>query len=968
MAGKQSFQDLRPTTAAQRHWRAVEEAWRDEGNRAEPEFSPDADGAPDALTRRVFLRLAGASLALAGGAACERTPEKILPYTVAPPELTPGLPLHFATSLVLDGAAAGLLVQSHEGRPTKVEGNPAHPASLGAAGVFEQASVLGVYDPQRANRVVHSGRPGAYPAFVRAVAGLIEGDGSRVRFLMPPQSSPQLAASIAAIKGRLPGARFTFYSPVRFENATLGAAAAFGRKLQPLYDITQASVIVALDSDFLTQEPMHLALARAFANRRVPDAPLGMNRMYAAEAALTVTGSNADHRLAVRSSDIAKLAVAIHARLRGLQPPELPTKRAAWVKAIAGDLERARGAGLVLAGDRQPPSVHAITHAINALLGNMGRTVRFIEPTLLDGDESLSELVAEMRAGSVETLVMLQSDPVLNAPADLEFREALRRVRHAIAVDLYRSQTALACEWFIPAAHFLESWGDARAYDGTVSFVQPLISPRFEGRTECEILALFAGQSGGSSYELLRDFWRTQSGFDDEREHEWQRAIQLGLIPESQAAPVDAALRSDFVPAPPPEAPAEQLEMNFVASPTLYDGRFASNVWLLELPHPVHKLCWDNALLVGPELAQRLGLENEQVVRLRYRNRALKAPVFIAPGHADRSVTLELGWGQSGSEDLPGPIGFDANRIRTSEQPAFGVSATLEPTDQHYPLARTQTHWSLHGRPIALSVALAEYEAGRNPAERSRGPLASLLPRYESSGPQWAMSIDLSRCIGCQGCVVACQAENNVPVVGKPGVLKSREMHWLRIDTYYEGAPEAPDVAIHQPMLCQHCEKAPCEYVCPVFATVHSPDGLNEMVYNRCIGTRFCSNNCPYKVRRFNWFDYVDRSAHLLQRNPQVTVRERGVMEKCTYCVQRIRVTSLRARVERRALREGEIQTACEQACPTQAIVFGDTTRPQSRVTTLRRDPRRYQVLHEQGTRPRTEYLLRLQNPHPRIV
>ncbi|MGK4004081.1 TAT-variant-translocated molybdopterin oxidoreductase [Sorangium sp. So ce1036] len=960
---------------------------------------------PDAVSRRSWLKLLGASMALAGVSGCSARPaDKIVPYVRTPPEVTPGILRYYATSLELDGFATGVLVENHEGRPTKIEGNPEHPASLGSTGVHEQAAVLGLYDQHRARAARRGVTPAAWQAFVAQFGAAREDRGAGLRFVLRPTGSPLIADLIGRILARYPLARFTFHAPARSPHPARGAELAFGAPLQAQHDFRAADVILSLDADFLASMPFSVAYARQFSERRRVGSPTGaMNRLYVVEPALSPTGTMADHRLRARPSDVPVLAAAIAAELvlaRGARPGAVPTEALGaleplrarvraedrrFVEAVARDLARGAAASVVVVGERQPAPVHALAHLMNAALGNE-RAAWTTARTLItagDAEQDLPALCDEIRRGGVDTVVLLENNVVYTAPADLELSTLLRSVPNRAYLGLYEDETAASCDWFIPAAHELEAWGDARAYDGTISMVQPLIEPLFQGRTVAEVLAVLAGERTPRARDLLREAWRARRGGAD-FDAFWEDALRRGLVQGSAAPPERPPLRADGVAtalgllAALVPASAEVLEVAFTVDASVYDGRFANNPWLLELPDPVTKLTWDNAALLSPSTAKALGVESEDVVDLELEGRTLAIPVLVAPGHADGAVSLALGYGRSGAEAVAAGVGANAYRLRTTKAPFFasGLSVRKRPGAKH-PLALTQAHFGLRGRPVALSVPLAVYREHPDFTEAFKGPVPSLLPASipppGDPGPheQWAMTIDLSICTGCSACVVACQAENNVLVVGKDEVLNSREMHWLRIDTYYAGDPREPEV-VHQPMLCQHCEKAPCEYVCPVNATTHSPDGINEMTYNRCVGTRFCSNNCPYKVRRFNWFDYTEHRAYngglaRLQRNPDVTVRERGVMEKCTYCIQRIRRAEIAATIERRPIRPGEVVTACQQACPTRAIQFGALAHEGTEMVAWRGEPRSYVVLHDQGTRPRNVYLARVDNENPEL-
>jgi MoCo/4Fe-4S cofactor protein with predicted Tat translocation signal len=958
-----------------------------------PEFPLGVDLPPSEASRRGFLKLLGASIALAGLAGCTRAPrEKIIPYASQPPEVTPGVPAHYATAMSIDGYATGLIVESHEGRPTKVEGNPRHPSSLGSSGATEQASVLSLYDPSRARGVLRNGAPQSFSSFVKAFGpgGAPSGKGEGLHVLMEPTSSPTTIDWLERLRARHPLAKVHFYAPLARDAAWHGAAMVFGRPLEAQVDLSKCDVVVALDSDFLADGPTSLRRSRDFARRRRVRSPNDtMNRLYVVEAALTVTGGMADHRLRARRSDVSQIASALLAEVAATMPnasaktaPLIAALRSggahgAWIAALAKDLRAHAGRSVVVVGDAQPAVVHALAHLINDALGNVGTTVTFTEPVIhLAGTEShgLDPLVAALDAGTVTTLVILDGNPVYTAPIDLELERRVGLAKERVYLGLYENETARRSTWFVPRAHYLESWGDARAYDGTTSIVQPLIEPLFAGRTVDEVLAVIAGAAQPAGHELVRDHWRAQATGDFEAF--WERALHDGVIQgtaqPSVAVTASWAGASAALAAMTP--PAAGMEISFPSDPRVRDGAFTNNAWLLELPDPITKLTWENALLMSPRTAIALGVTTEDVVDVKLRGRSVVAPVFVAPGHAEDTVSLSLGYGRSGAEALASGLGVNAYRLRTARASRFDTGVVIERRPGKHPLASTQEHWSMEGRDLIRRASLAAYKKDPQFAKRPNTPTTSLYKLPLAGKQQWGMSIDLNACTGCSACVIACQAENNSPIVGKEGVLMHREMHWLRIDRYFEGSADEPSMSV-QPMLCQHCEKAPCEYVCPVNATVHSPDGLNEQVYNRCVGTRFCSNNCAWKVRRFNWFNYQElavrgagedaRALHMMVMNPDVTVRARGVMEKCTYCVQRIREKEIGSKISGVPIADGDVVTACAQACPSQAIVFGSLTIPGAEVKKLRGDDRDYAVLGELGTEPRTRYLARLGNPNP---
>ena len=956
-------------------WRSLEERADSPEFRAylEAEFPEQASDWADPVSRRELFTLAGASLALAGLTGCSSRPaEKIVPYVRAPEDLVPGRPLFYATAMALGGFAKGVLVESHMGRPTKVEGNPQHPASLGATDVFAQASVLTLYDPDRAQVVTHMGRVSSWGTFEAALNVAREEQhvkkGAGLRILTETVTSPTLAAQLRALAAEFPLAKWHQYEPVGRDNARAGARLAFGEDVNAVYRIENADVILALDADFLGAGPGNLRYTREFSSRR--NVRAAMNRLYAVESSPSVTGSMADHRLRLRSSEVEHFARAV-AQALGIGEGPAPDVQSKFLHALVGDLVKHRGSSLVLAGDHQPPAVHALAYAINEALGNQGHTVTYTEPVEanpVDQMESLRELVADMEAGRVDVLVIVGANPVYSAPRDFRFAEQLGKVKLRVQASLYEDETSALCHWHIPEAHFLESWSDARAVDGTIGIQQPLIAPLYDGKSAHELLAALAGQAQASGYEIVRDFWRKSKRFGD-FEREWQITLHDGLVAGSALEPKRVALRKGF--APPVAAVGSGIEIVFRPDPTIWDGRFANNGWLQELPKPLTKLTWDNAALISPATADRLSLASGDVVELRFRGATVRAPVWIVPGQADDSVTVHLGYGRTRAGKTGSGAGFNAYALRTSEAPWIGVGLELRKTGEKLELASTQHHFSMENRNLVRIGTIGQYQAEPRFAQKvapAPPPGLTLYPGYQYNNNAWGMTIDLNACIGCSACMIACQAENNIPVVGKKEVGRGRSMHWIRVDRYFEGEPGDPAIH-HQPVPCMQCENAPCELVCPVGATTHSDEGLNQMVYNRCVGTRYCSNNCPYKVRRFNFFQFADWSTPSLKamRNPDVTVRSRGVMEKCTYCVQRINTAKIQAEKENRVVRDGEIVTACQAVCPAQAIIFGNINDPKSRVAQAKAEPRNYGLLEDLNTRPRTSYLARLRNPNPEL-
>jgi molybdopterin-containing oxidoreductase family iron-sulfur binding subunit len=949
---------------------------------------PSAPTQPGELSRRDLLAGIGVSVAAASAllSGCSRAPsEKIVPYRVQPEDVVPGRAAHYATAMTLDGYATGLLVEAHEGRPTKIEGNPDHPASLGASGIFEQAALLELYGPHRQTALRHRGAPQATPALTRAVkAALDPADRGRgVHLVLPPTSSSVTARLLERLRDDLPELNLHFHSALRRSQAFRGTQLAFAQALEARPDLRRANVVLALDADFLMQPPCELQFARAFAlRRRVRATRDSMNRLYVAEPSLTVTGQMADHRFALRDSELPTLCALLLSRVArelGQQPaaleavsPELTQLGSTtpalsrFVDALARDLLAQQGAAAVLVGARQHPSVQAAAHALNHLLDPAGNVVSYGgSPLFLAGGtehDSLPLLSSALDARAVNAVFVLEANIAYATPGTLKLGERLANAKSSFYLALHADETSSKCEWLIPAAHFLESWDDAKALDGTASVVQPLLSPLYGGRTHAEFLSLLLGDEL-HAHELTRASFQ-EHGDDDAA---WEVALSRGVIGGSETPRVSPRLRWDFLPEllqltrqPPP-----QLELSLGPDARILDGRFGDNPWLYELPDAVTKLTWSNAALLGPHTANRLGLTTGDLAWLSVGARRVEAPVIVVPGQAEHSVSLSLGWGRS----APGgpPIGVDAFSLATGEQRA-GEPASLTPSGRRAELAITQSHASMEGfdDSIIAHSSLLDYRASpERSAEQRKRQLSLYTARLPKASRQWGMAIDLNACTGCGACIIACQAENNVPTVGQSGVLKHREMQWIRVDRYVA----RNGTTLLQPMACQHCEHAPCEYVCPTGATLHSSDGLNQMVYNRCVGTRFCSNNCPYKVRRFNWFDYHARetSTKTLVYNPNVTVRERGVMEKCSYCVQRIRGAEIRAQREARELKDGDVVTACEQACPSAAIVFGDVADPASRVSALHANERAFEVLNELGTAPRTRYLAKLTNPNPEL-
>ncbi len=972
------------------------------------------------VDRRRFLQLMAASIGLAGLSGCRRPELPALPYTRPPEEVVPGLPNYYATAMPRRGGTSPVLVESHEGRPTKIEGNPRHPDSGGATDAIAQASVLDLYDPDRLGPVLRDGQASGWSEF-EAFAGqhfaeLRTSKGRGLRVLAESGESPSIDLLRDHLRQTMPEVRWHVHDAITDINGRDGIALAFGSPMQARPRFDRAEVIVVLDHDFLGVEEdggRHL-IGFAESRRRVPPAGL-MSRLYVVEPRFSLTGGMADHRLRMPASQIRDYAIALaRAVLTGpaaAQPlrqaiearapgGEGPTTAGPWTDEVAADLRAHAGKGIIVAGRRQPPIVHALVYAMNAALGNLGETVEFRAAPAASPDSGggLEELAAAIRKGEVRTLVILGGNPVHDAPADLDFAGLLKKVGTTIRLGLHADETSVASTWHLPAAHYLESWGDARTSDGTVVPIQPLIEPLAGGRTALELIARLSGYDTTVPLDIVRRAYRKVSGAAEPRaEAGWRRFLHDGLLAGSARPTARPAVKWESIATAiravgsAPNAPsADRLELLLDPDARLDDGRYANNGWLQELPDPVTKLTWGNAASLSPATAQALGLANGDVVRLEHEGRSIEIPAVIIPGQADFTVAVPLGHGRTSVGRVGHGVGSNAYVLRTTAALDLVLGVKLTPTGQNEPLACTQNHFTMHGRDLVREQSLnAPHEEPEHEAKRVSEPeVVSLSPRPAFTGQhQWGMVVDLNTCVGCSACVVACQAENNIPIVGKDQVIRGREMHWIRLDRYYSGDPDDPGM-VHQPVACVQCENAPCELVCPVNATVHSEEGLNVQAYGRCIGTRYCANNCPYKTRRFNFYDYNERpldqlalgpltergmaESLKLQKNPDVTIRIRGVMEKCTYCVQRIERAKIGARVaaggtRNTAVPDGTIVPACTQACPARAIVFGDLSDPRSRVSQAAKDTRNYSLLGELNTRPRTTYLARLRNPNPKM-
>jgi len=1078
-----SLRDMILSQNGKEYWRSIEEHADTPEFREfiSEEYPHEIEEWDNSLSRRNFVKVMGASLALAGLSGCViQPPEKIVPYVKPVEGMLPGKANFFATAMSLGGVATGLLAKSFEGRPVKIEGNPDHPGSRGATDVLAQASLLGMYDPDRSQEVTYRGGPKTWEAFMGELRAALEQNradgGAGIRFLTETVTSPTLIDQFTRLKTEIPNAKWAQYEPINQDNVLAGAKLAFGSPVQTIYKFDKAERILSLDADifsgFNTAYIKDFAAGRAFSEEKKE-----ISRLYSVETTITLTGAKADHRIAVKPSQMIEVAKAIGKALGVAGAASTYGENNAWIAAMAKDLTAHKGKSLVVAGDNQPATVHALAHAMNAALGNVGETVVYVDPLSPGTDklqvDQLRELIADIDGGRVKMLVILGGNPVYNTPADLKLT-AERMMKAGLTVHLgqHFDETAENCYWHVAEKHFLEGWSDGRAFDGTVSIAQPLIAPLYDGKNIHEVVQLFFKENfDKKDHDIVKEYWtkadikpaaavaattkveaktepkaekhaepkagektpeksaahaETPAGTADKKaegdkkeapkpavavtapaaapagaapktfEDNWRKAVHDGFVPNTASTPKTVTASTAFLTQPATKPAASgSLEISILPDPCVYDGRFANNGWLQELPNPLNKVTWENVGLISPRTATRLGINtgndaNEFVggaqgtsfintkggnqfsdlVTLKYQGADIQKPVpmWIAPGQPDDVITIYMGYGRTRAGKIGTGLGYNAFDVRRSDAMNFGAGEVSK-NGETTAVASTQVHFNMEGRYLPRVWTLEEFEKDPTIGHQHDEYPMSMYP-YEQhqevydKNYKWGMSIDLNSCVGCNACVLACQSENNIPVVGKEQVSRSREMNWLRIDAYYGGDINNPEGPHFQPVLCQQCEQAPCEVVCPVHATVHSAEGLNDMVYNRCVGTRYCSNNCPYKVRRFNFLLYQDWNTpqYKLMRNPEVSIRSRGVMEKCTYCTQRISAARIEAEKDGRKVRDGEIVTACQSACPTGAIVFGDMHDPESKVSKAKKDHRDYILLNELNTQPRTTYLASLKN------
>jgi molybdopterin-containing oxidoreductase family iron-sulfur binding subunit len=1038
------------------------------------EYPNHAEEWENSLSRRNFVKFMGASLAFAGLSGCVIQPaEKIVPYVRPQEDILPGKPMFFATAMSVGGVATGLLAKSFDGRPIKIEGNPEHPGSLGTTDVLAQASILGLYDPDRSQEITYRGTPKTWQNFMNSLRAAIEENrrdgGAGIRFLTGTVTSPTLQAQFKQIAAELPNSRWCQYEPVNNDNEIAGARMAFGSPAQAIYKFDKAERILALDADLFSGFNVRYINDIA-KGRRVSEEKKQMTRIYAAETTTTLLGTKADHRLALKPSQMTDFALAMAAALGVSGATARTSDNAAWIAAASRDLLEHKGRSVVVPGQNQPPAVHALASAMNAALGNVGQTVTYIEPLSpyeKTQAEQLAELIADIDAGRVKVLVILGGNPVYNTPADLKLsRERMEKVPLRIHVGEHVDETGELAHWHVAETNYLEAWSDSRAYDGTATLVQPLIQPLYDNHSVHEVVQLFFAENfDKKAYDIVKGYWQTQNMATGSSqtaaptarvaaantsvpaaanvatnsqpataapaqtarpaaananantspapaaqpavaaapatfEDKWRKAVHDGFVANSAPAAKSVTPNTAFISQISPAA-SSGLEIAILPDPSVYDGRFTNNGWLQELPNPLTKVTWENVALISPRTAERLNINqardkreisggergtaflttrgnnmSSDTVTLTFNGGTVEKPVpmWISPGQPDDVITIFMGYGRTRAGRVGTGLGYNAFDVMQSKAMNFGTG-DIKATGEKANIVSTQIHFNMEGRDILRVWDIGnlenEIEHGKQPNEydKSMYPTEQYQEQYAKYN-KWGMSIDLNSCVGCNACVIACQSENNIPVVGKEQVERNREMHWLRIDTYYGGDdinnPRGPHF---QPVLCQQCEQAPCEVVCPVTATVHSAEGLNDMVYNRCVGTRYCSNNCPYKVRRFNFLLYQDWDTpqYKLMRNPEVTVRSRGVMEKCTYCTQRIAAARIESEKDGRKIADGEVLTACQSICPTNAIIFGDMNDPASEVARVKKDPRNYNLLNELNTQPRTTYMADLRNQNPEM-
>lgn len=961
------------------------------------------------LSRRNFLSLIAASVALAGLEGCKKPVQKIIPYVEAEIGTIPGIPKYYASTIPWKNNALGVVIENHDERPVKVEGNEKHPSTLGKSNAFSQASTIEMYDPDRARGVKYNGKKVDWSEYLKFAKDINKGDGKGLAVLMQESSSPTIKSIQNDFKTKFPSASWVSYESVNNENLYKGIEKAFSKKLQPIYRLENAQIIVSLGSDFLGVDDNNIYNTRKFAqNRDIVDENSTMNRLYVAESSITSTGSSADHRLNIPQHEMESILAELSYELKKLglsvDANKVKSSNNLWIKAAAEDLMSNRGDSIILGGSQLSPEFHQLI----ALLNNQLNAPVDYYPLSLSQVSSLADfksLCDDIKNNKIKNLIILGANPVYDSPADFNFGDLLKNVPNSVHLTNILDETSKLCSWNIAMTHYFECWGDAMSYDGFVSIVQPQIMPLFDSKSAIQVLTPLVYSKELSSYDTVKNVWKSDIVKSGNFEREWEKVLHDGLykntiIKKEQVRPSSKTSTTQLNNSI--KLDDNKFEIVFNASSSVYDGRFANNGWLQEIPKPVTSLTWDNAALISIKVAKKLNIKNGQMIEIKIDNKSIKLPAWITPGQNQKSISLELGYGREFEGRLGNGVGFNVYPLRMSSNPSYSLNASISVLDENYPLASTQDHHGLEEDqyaapgfdklsnnevqsriPELVKQSTLDYykdnpdwvqkkvEEHKPDKKRSWADHSMYNPEPEydySKGPQWGMSIDLTSCTSCNACSIACQSENNIPVVGKQQVMNGREMHWIRIDNYFAGDPDNPEMST-QSVACVHCELAPCETVCPVAATTHSSDGVNQMTYNRCLGTRYCANNCPYKVRKFNFYNYTRDLPEVVQMamNPDVSIRFRGVMEKCTYCYQRVSAARISAENENREIQDGDFQVACQQSCPADAIKFGDINDPNSAVSKAKRRNRDYALLAHLGTAPRTTYLAKIRNQNPKL-
>ena len=962
------------------------------------------------LSRRNFLSLIAASVALAGLEGCKKPVQKIIPYVEAEIGTIPGIPKYYASTIPWKNNALGVVIENHDERPVKVEGNEKHPSTLGKSNAFSQASTLEMYDPDRARGVKYNGKKVDWSDYLKFAKSINSTNGEGLAVLMQESSSPTINSLKEDFKKNFPSSKWVVYESVNNENLYKGIEKAFSKKLQPIYRLENAQIIVSLGSDFLGVDDNNIYNTRKFAqNRDIVDENSTMNRLYVAESSITSTGSSADHRLNIPQHEMKSILAELSYELKKLglsvDASKVKSSNNLWIKAAAEDLMSNRGDSIILGGSQLSPEFHQLI----ALLNNQLNAPVDYSPLSLSQVSSLADfksLCDDIKNNKIKNLIILGANPVYDSPADFNFGDLLKNVPNSVHLTNILDETSKLCSWNIAMTHYFECWGDAMSYDGFVSIIQPQIMPLFDSKSAIQVLTPLVYSKELSSYDTVKNVWKSDIVKSGNFEREWEKVLHDGLykntiIKKEQVRPsskTSTTQLNNFI-----KLDDNKFEIVFNASSSVYDGRFANNGWLQEIPKPVTSLTWDNAALISIKVAKKLNIKNGQMIEIKIDNKSIKLPAWITPGQNQKSISLELGYGREFEGRLGNGVGFNVYPLRMSSNPSYSLNASISVLDETYPLASTQDHHGLEKDqyaapgfdklsnnevqsriPELVKQSTLDYykdnpdwvqkkvEEHKPDKKRSWADHSMYNPEPEydySKGPQWGMSIDLTSCTSCNACSIACQSENNIPVVGKQQVMNGREMHWIRIDNYFAGDPDNPEMST-QSVACVHCELAPCETVCPVAATTHSSDGVNQMTYNRCLGTRYCANNCPYKVRKFNFYNYTRDLPEVVQMamNPDVSIRFRGVMEKCTYCYQRVSAARISAENENREIQDGDFQVACQQSCPADAIKFGDINDPNSAVSKAKRRNRDYALLAHLGTAPRTTYLAKIRNQNPKLT